>query len=98
MKNWRTFAASFLLALSLNGDLVGIPLRLQRAATFVSIVLFGYHAKDRQVTGGSVFQGDSPDVAVQKVVQDKEMQPLAEAVLKARVPIEPVDTEPENEA
>lgn len=75
-KNWRTFLASIFLAISLQGDELGLPLRLVRLATTISVVVFGYNAKDKIVTGGTIYQGDT-----RKVLRQRKLK-LATVVAK----------------
>ena len=53
MKNWKTFLSSVCLAISLQGDTLGLPPKIVKVATTVSVLLFGSAAKDKDVTGGS---------------------------------------------
>jgi hypothetical protein len=63
MKNWRALLAAFFVAFSLQGDLLGLPSRLQHIIEFISIMWLGWNVKDKYVTGGLVFQGDSDKAA-----------------------------------
>ncbi len=73
MKNWRTLLAAFFVAVSFQGDYLGLPIRLERLLKFVSIMALGWHVKDKDVTGGLIFQGDSPKVAEQRATQTKNV-------------------------
>lgn len=53
MKNWKTFIASVFLAISLNGDAIGLSPKIVKVATTVSVLVFGAQTKDKDVTGGS---------------------------------------------
>ena len=73
LKNWQTSLCGIIVFVSLVGGELGLPPRLVKAATTIATAYGLLAAKQQNVTGGTVFQGDSIQAAQQKAVQSAKI-------------------------
>lgn len=73
MKNWRTTLFGLLAFVSLNSELLGLPEKAGRIASGLIIALGFSQTKDRNVTGGTVYQGSTTSVLVQKDMEKENV-------------------------
>lgn len=90
LKNWQTSIAGLIVFVALVGGELGLPPKVVSAATTIATAYGLLAAKQANVTGGTVFQGDGVKAAEQKAVQATAivdaLPPTAARVIAAETP------------